>query len=77
MGTSASLKLFIHRYSGKFSRRQMDEIYIFFPEDRVRHSKQIGSFGDILLNPIGWEKSYFFFQMSSAKNLPSMLSVNL
>ena len=44
---------------GKCSRQQTDDIFLFFPENRILHFMQIVSIGDNLhdmSNPVSWEK---------------------
>ena len=46
-------------YPLQFSRRQIGDIFLFFPENRIWYFMQIVSFGDDLhemLYPVSWEK---------------------
>ena len=57
--TDATDQINIYMSPSKYSRWQIDDIFSYFPENRIWHFMQIASIGDKFLEmskPVFWEK---------------------
>ena len=68
----------LYRSIGKFSRRQIDDIFLFSPENRIWHFMEIVSTGDSfheMSKPVFWGKQENISIWRLLKILPRVLSV--
>ena len=75
--TLVLLQMFnLYHFQGKYNRWQTGDIFLFFPENRMRHFKQVVSNGDNLLemsNPVFWKNKKNISICHLMKILPSAM----